>query len=99
MLLGLSAAGSWVSPNRGYRQRHVIHESRGAPTATGPRNAAWRRRAARGYFADILPRLSDGTMTKAEAARGVGEGSGEVSGSLEYISQYRGFLWRVHMFS
>ena len=36
MLLGLSAAGSWVSPNRGYRQHHVIPESKGAPTATGP---------------------------------------------------------------
>jgi hypothetical protein len=34
MQLGLSAAGSWVSPNKGYRQHHVILESRGAPTAT-----------------------------------------------------------------
>ena len=35
VLLGLSAAGSWVSASRGYRQRYLIHESSGAPTATG----------------------------------------------------------------
>ena len=35
MLVGFSAAGSWASPNKGYRQRHDIHESRGAQTATG----------------------------------------------------------------